>query len=80
MTVKELIEELKQYPEDHLVVASKDGEGNNFSPISDLGQYIYIPENTWCGEVWSVQDYEDNREEDDAPPKEANCVVLWPTN
>jgi len=75
MTVKELIEELKQYPEDHLVVA-----GNRFSPVSDLGEYIYIPKNTWCGEVWSVQDYEDSREEDDDPKEEANCVVLWPTN
>lgn len=73
MTVKELIETLKELPADHIVVMSKDGEGNNFSPCADYGLQMYIPDSTWSGEIRSEEDM------DEGEYKE-NAVVLWPTN
>ena len=49
MTVKELIEELKEYPQDSQVVMSSDGEGNSKSPLAALGDAVYVPESTWSG-------------------------------
>lgn len=62
-------------PDDMLVVLSKDGEGNGFSPLAEVEHEPttgYIAESTWAGEVPHPDDYEDG----DGVP----CVVLWPTN
>ena len=51
MTIKQLRERLSVYPEDTLVVLSKDSEGNGFSPLSDdLSMGRYIEEHKWSGE------------------------------
>lgn len=76
MKVKDLIKQLSELPQDYEVVMSKDGEGNDFSPCADAaGPYMYEPDSTWSGQVWS----EEARAEDGEEFK-PNAVVLWPTN
>jgi len=82
ITVKQLIEGLKEFPQDAIVVLSKDGEGNSFSPIPDDGFYStgkYSPDSTWSGEFTSDESI---KEDEDAYVAEnaQDCVVLWPTN
>ena len=67
MIVKELIELLQNYPMDYEVIMSSDSEGNNFSPLSDLCEAIYVAETTWCGELKDPEDTEQDN----------NAVVLW---
>jgi hypothetical protein len=65
MTVQELIAMLQQLPLDALVIASRDAEGNAFSPLvseHSLGKW---------SETWR-----DFSEEADAPGEKA--VALWP--
>jgi hypothetical protein len=78
MTVKELIEMLKDLPQDHQVIMSKDSEGNGFSPMAEsFSRLMYVPDSTWSGEVLSE---EDHKEYENEGPFVENCVVLWPTN
>ena len=44
MTVKELVEKLRQVEPDRLVVCQKDPEGNGYSPLEDwwTGAYLSI--------------------------------------
>lgn len=58
-----------------LVVMSKDGEGNDFSPLAEVDHDTntgYVADSTWSGNVPHPDDYEDGDGVD--------CVVLWPTN
>ena len=89
MTVKELLEELKDVPEDTLVVMSRDAEGNGHSPLSDVGDSMYLAESTWSGEVKMRADAltDEMRKagysEDDCGTEEDGyipAIVLWPTN
>lgn len=86
MNVGELREVLKDLPDDTLVVMSKDGEGNSYSPLSGHWNGHYIPETTWWGELWSEEDERDfdpHLPEDAEVPVPAEAVpaiVLWPTN
>jgi hypothetical protein len=41
MTVKELIEILQAFPEDDLVILSKDAEGNEYSPLVWVEHWQY---------------------------------------
>lgn len=85
MKVIELIELLKTLPEDTQVILSKDSEGNSYSPLSSVAvDMVYVPETTWCGEVYSIT--EDDKDEDHWDEEEweelknkPKCVVLWPT-
>jgi hypothetical protein len=85
-TVKELIELLQTLPQDHIVVMSADGEGNNYSPYADYGLGRYTPETTWYGEFTSWDEDEDdegeflNSEPVRLPVEKQNAVVLWPVN
>ena len=76
MKVKQLIKQLQKVNPNFEVVLSKDGEGNSFSPASDIGVYAYTPDNTWSGEI---RDLDDELEEDEDKPV-ANAIVIWPTN
>ena len=51
MKVKELKELLNQFNDEDIVIMSKDGEGNGFSPLSDIEEGSYKAETTWYGEV-----------------------------
>lgn len=74
MKVKDLIELLKGEDMEKEVVMSKDGEGNGFSPLSDVAHALYVPDSTWSGEVYNTDEKEEAGEE----AKEV--VILWPTN
>lgn len=69
MTVAELVAELQAMPQDHIVVMSSDGEGNDYSPLDDTEQGYYMPRSSWSGSM---------AHEADGLPE--NCVILWPTN
>ena len=73
MTVKELIEQLKNLDGDVLVVMSSDSEGNNFSPTAEAEASHYTAETTYSGQC---------HHPDDVPecPNAKPCVCLWPTN
>lgn len=58
-----------------VVVMSKDGEGNEYSPLSEYGHLMYLPNNTWSGEVLTFEEYEEEGLGGGKP-----AVVLWPTN
>lgn len=74
MTVAELIAELQKLPPNNIVVQAKDGEGNNFSPFSEVTVGLYAAETTWSGEYWTPEDEGDEDEEAES------AVCLWPTN
>lgn len=84
MKVKELIEQLKECDPDSIVIMSEDGEGNGFSPLSEIDDSSnYLADSTWSGEVGlreltpdlEVRGYS----EEDILDGE-KCVVLWPIN
>lgn len=86
MTVRELIEALRDAPLDALVVMSKDGEGNEFSPLAEIGtESTYEATSTWSGELHLktltpehvAQGYTD---EDVGGAESVACVCLWPVN
>lgn len=89
MTVKELRKLLaKVENQDTLVVLAKDGEGNNYSPLSGYSDhYHYMADSTWAGELINFDDPE-GYELDELEPEEleekknkaTSCFVLWPTN
>lgn len=89
MKVKELKTLLADLPDDMTVVMSKDGEGNGYSPLSqvDGDNQVYIPDSTYSGEIMLKELRGADRslgytEEDVADPDDngEDCVVLWPTN
>jgi len=83
MTVKELIFVLQGEDPDRLVVRSKDGEGNNFSPLADTETASYQADSTWSGEIGlekltpdlAKRGYTAEDVKDGVP-----ALVLWPTN
>jgi len=55
MTVKELKEAIANLPDEMEVVLQKDREGNGYSPLSYIdSDAVYIPNNTWSGDVYSM--------------------------
>ena len=61
MKVSSLIGQLNTCDPNSEVILQKDGEGNGFSPLSRVSSNaIYIPDNAWSGEVfslgWSAED------------------------
>lgn len=85
MKVKELIAELSAMDPESEVILQKDAEGNGYSPLSGAdGEAVYVADNTWSGEVYSLEySADDNCMDEDeweklkAGPK---CVVLYPVN
>lgn len=85
MKVKELIEKLKEHDQDRVVVMSKDGEGNEYSPLANMGTASYVAESTWSGYIGlEPGDLDDEAiaqgyTEEDVKNGEP-ALVLWPTN
>jgi hypothetical protein len=71
MKVAELIEQLRVFPQDSIVILQKDAEGNGFSPLDGLDVGHYVAETAWYGEVPAPED-----DDGSGDP----CVVLWPVN
>lgn len=84
LTVKDLIEALCQLPDDLPVIMQKDGEGNSYSPLEGVDGskgIVYVAESTWSGAVYTEDDIEYLKEEDDEDhSKNPRCVVLYPVN
>lgn len=85
MTVKELKQQLKDLPDDALVVLQKDSEGNGFSPLSGVGlPELYCPNNDWSGEVnrleFDIKYYENIEDYESFKSEAVQCIVLWPSN
>lgn len=81
MTVKELKALLSSASDDALVVLSKDSDGDRFSPLAGVDtspDRIYVPENTWCGEISRLGPEALELGLDLGAA--TRCVVLWPTN
>lgn len=82
MKVSELIEYLKQLPQDAQVIMAKDAEGNQFSPwCGDHSEGLYYATTSWSGEFADSSDKESLEllaEEEETKPVDA--IVLWPTN
>ena len=71
MKVHELIELLRLFEPDATVIMSSDGEGNSFSPLSDVSPERYVEESSWSGDILRA----------DEPPGEGKYVAcLWPVN
>jgi hypothetical protein len=86
-TVKEFIEELQKYPEDYVVITSRDAEGNGFSPVADLGDGAYVPNSSYSGDLALLRltpelKREGYTEEDLPDPNDTSfpCVCIWPIN
>lgn len=78
MTVAQLREEIKDLPDDMLVVMSKDAEGNDHSPLADTWEGRYAAETTWYGDVYSADDDDDDWGV--CPDNAVPAVVLVPVN
>lgn len=82
MTLNQFIEQLHELQGeghgDSIIVLSKDGEGNDFSPFAELGNYFYKANSTWSGEICN----EDEKEAHPGDFEDYNqkAIVLWPTN
>ena len=83
MKVRELIKLLLQQNQDSEVIMSKDAEGNNFSPFSDLNSGKYEPNSTWSGQYLSDCWDKNEDPEDWGIYQESDgvkSVCLWPVN
>lgn len=84
MKVKELIEKLQKCDPESLVVMSEDGEGNGFSPLSDVDDsHNYAADSTWSGEI-GLRELTPRLEDSGFTEEDLldgeKCVVLWPVN
>lgn len=89
-TVGDLMDYLATQPRDRKVILQKDGEGNDYSPLSDAGEGLYLAESTWSGEVYMtpeeyralLADPASGITEEDEPPDAdvERVVVLGPVN
>jgi len=73
MTIGELKKAIAGLPDDMPVVLSRDSEGNEARPLSEVTRQYYEPTKAWYGDILNMEDAEGN----------ANgyaAVVLWPIN
>jgi hypothetical protein len=85
MTIKELKELITNLPNEMEVVLQKDSEGNGYSPLAGVdSDSVYIPDNTYSGNVysmgWTSDDAcmsEDKWKEIKSKPR---TLILYPVN
>lgn len=73
--VRELIEILKEMPQEQDVVLQRDAEGNGYEFLRCFEDNLMFDEDN--AEVTNKEDYDENKYEDD-PEFQPNCVVLSP--
>jgi hypothetical protein len=74
LTLGELRRKLAEFdglPDDTLLVLSQDAAGNSYSPLCEIEEAGYLPENTWSGEHYAL---------DDAPDGIVRALFLWSTH
>jgi len=74
MKIKDLIELLNKEDPEMNIIMSKDGEGNDYSPLAGIGDGLYVADSTWSGTVYNLD------EKDEAGENFEKVIVLWPTN
>lgn len=85
MTVKELREALKRYPDDMEVIVQSDSEGNSYSPLYRVdGNAVYVARETWYGDVYSTESSADDEWMDEEEWNEIlrmpRSLILVPVN
>ena len=86
MKVKDLRRLLAPLDDNVLVILSKDGEGNDYSPLVDFSKQTYVPDSQYSGEIYmpelTEEDKNDGYTEEDvyAGDDGVDAIVLWPTN
>ncbi len=81
MTVKELKFLIEDLPDEMEIIMQKDAEGNGYSPLSKLDtDSVYIPENTWSGEVINVKELLEDTKEFEGVLVKSPCLLLIPVN
>ena len=82
MNVKGLIKILNELDGDLKIIIQKDGEGNNYSPLSDHYIGIYIPVNSYSGEIYTKEDFdkEELEEWEDINKIGSKVLILTPLN
>ena len=83
MKVSELIEELKQLPQDHIVILSSDAEGNSYSKLESNGVcYENMKYHEKDSEIslakLDQESIDPGYDEDDVREGGEPCVVLYP--
>jgi len=51
LTVESLIDILRQFNPERVVIIAKDPEGNEYSPLSEVTTAAYVPETSWYGVI-----------------------------
>jgi hypothetical protein len=77
-TVGQLIEQLKEYKEDHIVIMSSDAEGNQYSPFSAIEHGLYEENLPYSGE--RVDSVDGEICPDEEQPDGEHAVFLYPLN
>ena len=85
MTIKDLKDAIKEFPDDMEVIMQKDGEGNGYSPLDSLDDScIYVADSTWSGSVfdvnWSADDVGMSEREWREMKKKPRALLLYPVN
>lgn len=77
-TVKDLRNELEEFPDDAFVIIASDEEGNSFRHL-DLVEGDYWSDNSTYGEVDILMHEDDFEDEDEDNHQVLNStVVIWP--
>lgn len=83
MTVKELKEILNNADDTDLVILSRDGEGNSYSPLCDTQLCTYSEEESWEGQLGlrelTPELIKEGYTEEDMLENGTNAIVLYPT-
>lgn len=77
ITVKELRNHLKEWPDHLIVIVASDAEGNNFHALSELG-WANAEQEGYGFEVSSFTPEDDNGNYRQLTLEESNAIVLWP--
>ena len=72
MKIKDVLDVLSKENPDALVILSRDGEGNSFSPLADWSRQGYSSSTPWSGVITGP--------EDESEGDEVECICLWPTS
>lgn len=87
MTLDDLRAQLQavaHLPGETLVVLAKDGEGNGFSPLTEVEPALYAAGTTWSGERHLTNEQRqaamDPDEYREAPDDAVPALFLWPVN
>lgn len=79
VTVKVLRDWLLLFPDETLVIMSRDSEGNGFSPLAAIELGKYVADSTYSGDFY--QNSIIGNEEYNQPEESAiEAICLWPTN